>query len=237
MKNKKIIILAVAFGLLTSYLVYDYLVGIEKRMTDIRFEEVVIAAADIPGKTLLTPEMLQVKKIPTDYIHPQALREADEAAGSITVSPLVQGEQVLRPNVARPGEGKNGLAFSVPPGKRAMAVPVDEVSGIAGMIRPGDRVDVVTVVNIPLPNGPPYAVVALQDIQVLAVGRQLEGSGARESDKEGVQQDTVTLAVTVEESRSLALCSAKGAIRLILHSPVDRSIKPVGPFKAENYLY
>jgi pilus assembly protein CpaB len=230
LKSRYIILISIVFGLLTGYLIFNYLTGVEQAMTNIEYGEVVVAARDLPAKTLLTKEMVEIKKVPRDYIHPQALTKEDEAAGTINTTALVMGEQVLKSKVATKDNVKNGLSYLVPVGKRAVTVAVDDVSGVAGLIRPGDRIDVAAAVNIPEgQREQPFALVVLQNIQVLAVGKNMEA-------KETQDSKTVTLAVTVEESRPLILASSKGSIRLMLRSPADNGTVYTAPFKAENFM-
>lgn len=230
MKNKFILVLCIIFGLLTSYLIYDYLTKAERSMSNIQYGQVIVTAVNVPAKTMLTNEMLTVKKVPLEYIHPQTIQKKEEAVGTITVTPLVQGEYVLHGRIAQRNDAKNGLAYIVPAGKRAVTVAVDQVSGVAGLLKPGDHVDVAATVNIP--DGQreiPFSLVVLQDIQILAVDRNLE-------DKEiPPENKTVTLAVTVEQSRPLILASQKGNIRLLLRSPADSSTVYTVPFRAEDF--
>lgn len=237
MKSKTIIILAMFFGLLTGYLIYDYLIKLEQSVTNLEYTEVVVAEKYIPAKTLITADMVAAKKIPVDYKHPQAAGKKEEVVGNISLAPFVEGEALLRQKIASISEVKNGLAYAVPPGKRALTVSVDEVSGVAGFIKPGDRVDVVATVNIPDSSGTketPYAIVVLQDLTVLAVGKE---SQEKVDSKVAGDYKTVTLAVTVDDSRPLVLASQKGNIRLMLRTPADNSQVPTYPFKATNFLH
>lgn len=229
MKNKYIFVLCLIFGLLTSYLIFSYLTGVEQALSNVEYGEVVVAAVNIPAKTLVSYEMLDLKKVPVKYIHPQAIRSKDEVIGNVTLTSLVQGEGILRSKIAKSNEAKNGLAYLVPSGKRAVTVPVDEVSGIAGLIKPGDRLDVAATISIPEGEREvPFSVIVLQDIKVLAVGKNME-------EKDTPETKTVTLAVTVEESRSLILASQKGNIRLMMRSHSDNSTVNTVPFKAEYF--
>lgn len=237
MKNRWIYVLSVIFGLLTCYFIYDFLASVEKKMTEGEMQEVVIVAQDIAPNTLLAKEMLITKKVAVDYIHPQALRKKDEALGSITLTALVEGEQLLKSKVVSKKDTSKGLAYLIPEGKRAMSIEADEVSGVAGLLTPGDRVDVAAVVGIPDAAGKEtsHSLIVLQDISVLAIGKNLEPKQSKnDSEKEG--KTTVTLAVTVEEARQLFLASQKGAVRLMLRSPVDSSTVNTSPFKAEDFL-
>lgn len=222
--------------MLTGYLIYDYLVKVERSMSNVTYGEVIVAAVDVPAKTLLEGEMLKVQKVPVEYIHPLAVRNRDELVGRITVAPLVGGEQILAKKIAKEGEPRYGLSYLVPVGKRAVTVLVDEVSGIAGLIKPGDSVDVAAVVNLPdsmQQREVPHALVVLQDVEVLAVGRVMAEGG----NQNALEYDTVTLAVTVEQSRPLILANQKGNIRLMLRSPVDDGIVQTRPFGAEDYVH
>jgi pilus assembly protein CpaB len=236
LKNKHVIALSILFGLLTAYLIYDYLTKVERSMNNVQYGEVVMAAADIPAQTLVTGEMLQVKKVAAEYIHPLAARKKEEVIGRITVAPVAAGEQVLKKRLAGPSEAKHGLSYLIPAGKRAVTVAVDDVSGISGLIRPGDRVDVAATVSIPGEREQkeiPYTLVILQDLQVLAVGKTLEDKSEGQTP---LEYKTVTLAVTVEQSQPLVLASQRGSIRLMLRSPVDSSLVDTAPYRAEHFL-
>lgn len=236
MKSKYIAVFSIIFGLLTAYLIYDYLIKLEKSVDNTRYGEVVVAAVDVTNKTQVTDEMLQVIKMPIDYIHPLAVRSKNAAVGKITNTSLSQGEQILQKKLVASGEVKYGLSYAVPVGRRAVTVAVDDVSGISGLIRPGDKVDVAAVINLPDQSGQkevPNGLVVLQDIQVLAVGKTLED---KTDGKKPLEYKEITLAVTVEESRPLILASQKGNIRLMLRSPVDKSIFDTVPFGPKDFL-
>lgn len=233
MKTKYIYIIALVCGLLTSYLAYSYINRVEEAAT-MDYEEVIMVVGDIAPKTLIREEMLVKKAIPKEGIHPQAARKLEEAAGFITTSPLYKDEQVLKSKLAKLGDTGNGLAYTVPVGKRAITVAVDEVSGIAGFVKPGDHVDIVGTINIKEnEKDVPYAFLLLQDLQVLASGKVLEDKG----DAKGPQEyTTITLAVTPAESLSLVMTSQKGTIRLMLRSPIDGEIVQIKPIKPENLI-
>lgn len=233
MKNKYIILFAVVLGLLASYFAYDYLMNVEMA-ANIEYEEVIVAAGDITAKSVIRDEMLEKARIHRDAIHPQAARKIEDVVGSVTLAQLVKGEQVLKNKTAKPGDPANGLGYIVPPGKRAMTVAVDGISGVAGFIRPGDRVDVTAVVNITENEKEvPYSLIVLQDIQVLASGSELEDKGDRKTSQE---YSSITLAITAEQAPPLLLASQKGYVRLMLRSPADDSTVTAAPFKPANFL-
>lgn len=236
MKNKIIILLAVMLGILTSYLVYDYLNDVERALSNMEYGEVVVAVGDIAPKTVLRPEHLEVKEMPVEYIHPAAISRKDEAVGAVTKDFLVSGEQLLARNLGKANDTQNGLAYIIPAGMRAITVPVDEVSGVAGLIKPGDKVDVVATVEIDdgQSTETTYSLVILQNIQVLAAGKKMEDDP---ESKNQTNAETITLAVSVEQSRPLVLANQKGTIRLMLRSPADNNVVDTLPFKKTDFLH
>ncbi|MDX9870870.1 MAG: Flp pilus assembly protein CpaB [Clostridia bacterium] len=235
MRSKLIFLISLILGLVTAYLIYDFLNKTEQSAVNIQYGEVVVAAVDILEKTQINNDMIQVNKLPVEYIHPQAIRNKNEIAGRITTSAIAAGEQLLNQKLAAPGETAYGLAYAIPQGKRALTIAVDTISGIAGLIKPGDEVDVVAVIDLPDPGSSrdlPFSLIALQDIRVLAVGSQMKDTHKSSAP---LEYSNITLAVTAEEARPLTLAAERGSIRLMLRSPVDDSKVNTVPFKAEHF--
>lgn len=122
---------------------------------------------------------------------------------------------------ARPGEllsktffeGGGSLPTALPPGQRAMAIKVDDVSGAGGLLRPGDSVDVVTAFRQSEDKKGPAALVMLHRIRVLAVHGELTRETGKK-DENRRRNDTVVLAVPKEKIPELLLASSEGKIRL-----------------------
>ena len=237
MKNKWIYGLAIIFGLLTTYFFYQFLVSIEKKVTTDLTEEVICVAYDIPPKTQLTRIMLVKKNVPEEYIHPNAVRTMEEAVGAISLTSFVEGEQLLKSKLVSRGDTKNGLAYLIPEGERAMSLSVDQVSGVAGLIKPGDRVDVAAVISLPLrgQEETSSAIIVLQDIVILAVGKNMNDNSSK-TDSDSSAKQTVTLSVTLQEAQELFLACQKGVIRLLLRSPVDNDPTKTVPFEVRNFV-
>ncbi|NPV28910.1 MAG: Flp pilus assembly protein CpaB [Firmicutes bacterium] len=221
-----------------------YLRLAEEARTHVEKGSVVVARSGVPAKVRVAREMLDVVEMPAAYIHPRAARKLEDVVGAITREPLVAGEQVLLDRVVRETETKAGLSFLVPPGKRAVTVAADEVTAVGWHVQPGDRVDVIGTVEVPMPGKTEpgkredrvITIVALQDVEVLAVGKNLEF--VREQGKEKkVEVKTVTLAVTPEEAKPLVLADEEGTIRLALRSPVEKGKVSSAPFELEDFLY
>lgn len=234
MRPKIMIVLAVLLALLATGASYLYLQQVVESAKDVKTAPVVVARMEIPPKTPITREMVQQVEVPAASVHPHALRKLSDVVGKVAQEQLVDGEQVLNDRVVEQGTTRAGLPYRVPPGKRAVTVAVDEVAAVGWHLQPGDHVDVLGTVEAPGNDGM-VTVVVLQDVEVLAVGKELElGRDQGKGKKSEVK--TVTLAVTLSEARPLVLASEEGKVRFALRNPVDRDQQPVIPFKLGDLL-
>jgi pilus assembly protein CpaB len=111
---------------------------------------------------------------------------------------------------------------------RAMTVKVDEASGVAGFLSPGDRVDVVVTVDRGGFGKNPFARLLFQNLKVLGTGQKLEN---RPGDKPQIVP-TVTLEVTPQEGERLALAAQTGRISLVLRAHDDDKVVSTGGVEA-----
>lgn len=82
-----------------------------------------MARQQIPVKSQITAQMIELKDIPSTYINEQAAVDSNEVIGKIAKSEIFPGEQILRDKLAKDKELSDGLAFLLQPGKRAVTVP------------------------------------------------------------------------------------------------------------------
>lgn len=126
------------------------------------------------------------------------------------------------------------LARMIHPGERALAVAVDEVVGAAGLIRPGDYVDVLLYLREENSNPQASAQVLLPALRLLSVGQQL-GLGndgmpldgldakAREEQRKNMAR-TVVLAVPEALASQLLLAAQAGSLRLAVRSAEEKRL-------------
>ncbi|MDK2881351.1 MAG: pilus assembly protein CpaB [Clostridia bacterium] len=232
MRPRMMIALAVVLAAMATGACYLYLQqAVEGVAADEEYASVVVARTAIPARTPIKREMVEQVELPASAVHPHSLRKLDDAVGKVAQEPLVAGEQVLSDRLVAQGDAKSGLPYRIPPGKRAVTVPVDEVVAVGWHLRPGDHVDVLGTVEVPGKEGR-VTVVALQNVEVLAVGKEIE------PEREGKQSEvkTVTLAVTLAEARLLVLAGEEGVIRLALRNPVDNEKTAVPPCDIKDLL-
>jgi pilus assembly protein CpaB len=181
--------------------------------------KIVVAAMDLPIATTLRPEHLRLADWPATVQPPGVLRDLKELPGRVIISKVVQGEPILASKLASKDAGR-GLAALIPEGMRAEAVRVDEVVGVAGFVHPDDRVDVIATLGARLGStSDSIAKVILQNVKVLAVGKELEVSDFSRS--KALPVTVATLLVTPAESEKLALTANSAKLTLTLRSWTD----------------
>jgi len=128
----------------------------------------------------------------------------------VVIASMERNEPVLRGKISLPGQ-PGSLSSLLEEGKRAVTVRVDDVKGVAGFIRPNDRVDVVLIRSENTSGGKSYSDLILQHVKVLAVD-QLTG----ERSEQATVAKAVTLEVSAEEAQKVLLATNVGKLSLIL---------------------
>src|SRR5881409_1725915 len=134
--------------------------------------------------------------------------------------PIFAGEIVLNAKLATKGSG-DGLTALIEPGMRAVSVQVNEISGVSGFIQPGTRVDVLFTRTFS--NGDAATITILQNVKVLAYGRQLDPS-AKVDQRDTNRPTVATLLVTQEEAQKVVLAQQRGRIQLVLRNGLDDKV-------------
>lgn len=217
-KTFLLLLLAAGCGLVASVAVLAYLNQAQAHANQVTQQlptrPVVVAASDLPPAELLHTAQLKVMDWPENLIPVGATGDIAQVEGRITRTPLVAGQPVLAGQLAPEGT-TGGLPALIPVGLRAVTLRVNETVGVAGFIRPGNRVDVVLTVETQNPTKIVTKTI-LQYLQVAAVGQSLE-----EEPEETKLVRSVTLLLTPEEAEALALGMDQGRIVLALRNDTD----------------
>jgi pilus assembly protein CpaB len=177
---------------------------------------VVVAAVDLPEGHILKAEDINTTSVPRAAMPPGAFATTDSVIGRVTRIPVFTGEALVPGRLAPVGSGA-GLEVKIAPGKRAMAVKIDEVAGLSGLIQPNSRVDVLVTVRDEVANAQQRAKLFMSNMRVLSVGTQLE----RGPDGRPLNATTAALEVTPTEAEQLAIASNQGRIQLVLRGYGD----------------
>jgi pilus assembly protein CpaB len=191
------------------------------------------AARDIKvGETI---EAAQLRTVAGDAAHNPGIATPGEAIGKVTLRPIPAGALIDRSML----DAQTRLAVRVPVGMRAMSIDTSAEIAVAGLIRPGDSVDVQAVypgedaINGMRGTGRSHARTLLQMVPVLAVGELVLGSNAARNNNATSDSAitsaarTVTLALTPEQVSALSLARRVGTLSLSLRNPDDKDVGAV----------
>ena len=194
-----------------------------------------LAAAARPIAVGETITAALVRTVPGNATHNQTIASPAEAIGKVAVLPIAAGSMIDRAAIGT----ESKLAIRVPVGMRAMSIDTTAEIAVAGLVRPGDRVDVQVVYpgedSIGGIRGGvrsrSEAKTLLQMVQVLAVGDLVVGQAGPAAP--GTAADatatplpparTVTLALSPEQVSTLSLAKNVGGLYLSLRNPTDQA--------------
>lgn len=185
-----------------------------------------VAARPIPAGSLLRAEDLGVREVPTGEAGEGVLRDTAEVraelAGALVRRYLEAGERIAMGDVLRPRD-RGFLAAVLRPNMRAITVGVDAITGAAGLIWPGDRVDLLLTQSLDESvaqlSRRVVGETVLRDVRVIAVDQQLtQGAAGANASPEGKIARTVTLEVTPEEAERVAVAGQLGRLSLTIRA-------------------
>ena len=230
---KKIKFLALVAAVIAAVLLYNFLNTLdEKASVEVVKTGVVTASVNIPPNTPITDDMLDIKQLPVEAVHAEAVINEAAAIGKFSKYEIMAGEQVLYTKLISPegGGGDGTLAYEIKPGMRAISIGVGNLSGLVGMIRPHNTVDIIAQLakEEKQPDGEEktidYTTMIAENIKVLAVDDVISQEGKTKNSETGTSYTSVTLQVTAHQAMELNMSEYKGQLRLILRSPLDEDI-------------
>jgi pilus assembly protein CpaB len=218
------VVLAGLAAMLASVVVYS---ALKKREAEVQSAmaknvNIVVAAVDLPLGTKIEAGELKMTKWSSDSIPQGAFRTQSDVIGSYVKSSFVANEPIVSNKLFLGQKTAGVMPLLIPFGMRAVSVPVDEVSDIAGFVLPHTRVDVVVALSgngTGGANTKPFSKIVLQNVEVLAVAQEIE----MKNDKP-TPVKVVTLLVTPHEAERLSLASREGTLRLAMRNYNDNKI-------------
>ena len=241
MAKKKLLFAAVIVGGLAALLMGLFAKQQSDKVGDALGEqrEVVKAARDIPPNTALTPDLVVTAPVPLKFLPPNPIFKADLDIyiGTPVAVNIQAGSMVLTSDFAV-AEVSRDLSSKIPGGERALSIPVDAISGLSGLLVPGDRVDILgtfpvsdkeqNVVDAKGEEAMGFVTMTLlQNVTLLAVGQQVSEVAKSGSESSQSMYNTVTLSVTVEEAELLTITQTRGKMQLLLRNREDIEVIPV----------
>lgn len=192
----------------------------EKEQTpDIR---VLVAKENLSPGSFVKPAHLEWRAWPKDGVAKEYVvsgeRKIEDFADAVVRNAVVAGQPVTDSLVVHPGD-RGFLAAVLEPGKRAVSVPVNATSGIAGFVFPGDRVDVILTMRTRFRDEEDsadyrhFSRTLFSGIRILAIDQKVESQDGQPS-----VAKTATMEVTPKQAEKIALGLEMGSLSLSLHS-------------------
>jgi pilus assembly protein CpaB len=177
---------------------------------------IVVAAHDLSLGSRIEPGSLKTVRWSRDSLPPGAITDPGSIIGQYTKTGFVQNEPIVADRLFGGDKNAGVMPLLIPNGMRALSVPVDEVSDIAGFVLPHTHVDVL----VSLTEGDKsLSRIVLQDVEVLAVAQDIE-----EVNDQPQTVHVVTMLVTPEQAERLTLASREGTLRLAMPNYDDKQI-------------
>jgi len=183
-----------------------------------------VAARPLSPGTLMRSEDFTVRTVPEDEVPPDAILDTPDARievrGGLVRKVIGTGAPLRSTDVTRSRE-RGFLSAVLSPGTRAVSIGVDQVSGVAGLIWPGDQVDVILTQEFtPADRGRIVtSETILTDVRVIAVDQDIaQGAGSGTAGKVAA---TVTLEVSNDQAEKLAVSGRLGRLSLAVRSIAD----------------
>jgi pilus assembly protein CpaB len=240
------LMISIMAGVFATFLLYSY--SQEKKAEyDKKFgttKRVVVAKEDIQEMQNIYDTMLETVELPSQFIQPGAITIPEEAIGNVAAIPIKKGQAITKNSLLTPGPD-TGIALQVAPSMRAVTIAVDDVRGVAKLIRPGDRVDIMVALDIGKGVSARREIsTLLQDIPVLATGVSIVNNIPRviEADATGknltqialtgdTKYSNITVEVSPKDAQDLHYINATspGNIYFSLRNPNDRTKQPRMP--------
>lgn len=225
-RNLLIALGAVVIGLLAVLFVNGVFSGVEKRQEKIaeqnRMVRVVVASQDLDFGTPLSGSNLHLVNWPASSVPNGAFTTIEEATKArVVLRPIVSGEPILASKVSG-ANGRATLSANLPVGQLAFSIPISEITGAGGFIRPGDVVDVLVTRKIPgegAQDSDKMTDVVLEAVPVLAIDQE-----SNENKTDPAVGKTATLQVDTFGAQKLALAGQLGVLTVALRNVADTTV-------------
>ena len=217
---------AVLVAVAATYSVFKVLES-TKASSRVATAPVVVAARDINEGESIDRIALSVAQWPISTVPVGAYGRVDSVAGRVARVSIFSGEPIVPGRLAPEGQSPC-LVTKITPGKRAMSIRINDVSGIAGLIQPNSRVDILLTTT--LGGASRTGKIYMSNMRVLA----MQSATTNTEDGRPIPATVATLEVSPEESERLAVAQASGQIQLVLRGYGDPdSVKTNGATTAD----
>ena len=251
MSFRQLTFVALGAGIFMCLLIFFALSRIENNVVQetqvkpVPMIRIVVAKTNIKRGEILQERMLRTKEFTVNSVPSGTSTDIREFVGFPAKVDIFTGD-ILTTNKVFKDVRQAGFIGMIPENCRAITIPIDDVTGVAGLINPGNYVDLVLVTQ---DQGATKAEVLLQNIMLLGIDKAVErdvnasispeenaevnasnvmNAAANPSNAGGVSGGTATLALLPDEVLKVIAAMRAGSIHLVL--------RPLNPTNDSMYL-
>lgn len=200
MKNQPVILLVVAVGCgLVAMLGVKQAISQKSDQAE-ETVKVLQAMSDIAPGTPLDEMNTQFVDVAASTVPEGAVLSKEEYEDRALTIPAMTGDWILKSKLGE--EGQFGAVNNIPPGMVVVTIPVDATQSHSGMLRPGNRIDLLlTYADVTTGISIQKTITVLEFVEVFAVDNRVYGTN-----KEGdAQAKNITLLVSPEQGKAVTL--------------------------------
>jgi pilus assembly protein CpaB len=196
----------------------------------VREVSVLVPIQEIQAGTPLTENLFVIEAKPQMLVDDRTIREFSQINGYFAKTRIIKGHPLHADfiTLTRPS---SAISQGIPPGYRAVTVPIDKIRGVEGWARAGSKVDVYWSTTR---QGTTSLAVIVENAQVLSTDRSVSPDSLPDAPVPG----SVTLLVTAQDAKKLSLAIGTGTISLALKGDgPDTTSVPAGLTTVEDLFY
>jgi pilus assembly protein CpaB len=236
MRPKSLLLLALALGCgLVASIGISQVMDRNSTPTKLETVPIYVALHNINLGDPIGSEMLSLQEWPKDKVPRGAITKLEELKGRRPRTAIFEGEPILEAKLLAQGEVADPIS-AIKKGMRLKTIAVDAEKSAAGLLKPGDRVDVQLFVKRDPKTGVDMAKskVILQNIRVFAVDQAVQRA-ADGGDEKAIAK-TVSLMLTPEQASKLSLAEQIGEISLTPRNPDDEDSSDAPEYTVDDLL-
>jgi pilus assembly protein CpaB len=147
-----ILIAAIAVGALAAFMIFNYVGGVEDQANEgAERVDVYVIRKDVPkglpGEQARDEGYIVQDKIPREFLPASAIQSLDQIDGQVALNALAANQVLVRGMFVDPAQAQVGFSARIPESMVAITVSIDQVRGVAGLLVPGDKVDMMVAAS------------------------------------------------------------------------------------------
>jgi pilus assembly protein CpaB len=219
-------------GSLAALFAYLYVSSAQDRaFTGAKLVPALVMSGDVPkgmtGDEALSKGLVKADSVPAKYRPALAVADKNAIHGKIALTNLASGQVLVQGMFADPVVAQETAAKRVPAGQVAVTITVDDVTGVGGLITPGDKVNILTAAD-------GVERTLFENVDVLYIGATAAPSPDSPDAVKNPGSNLITFAVPPVAAQKIVFAShLPNGIHLVLVR-ADNKAAPVAPTNAQN---